>query len=219
MTNIDQDGGGAMRDDLLQRIELMEAMIADAKMSTVRCGWIFVLWGLVDLVAMSWQNFFPHSNFAGFWAWPICLVFGAVATLLGVTLQKRGRVKAKVPAVRCVEGVWGMMGVGLSIYIACAMVRHLTWQYSYLAGILVIVGMAHAISAVILRWRVQGVVAAIWWLGAIAMFFVPPHFVPTEQRAVNAIMFVEMVLCMVVFGLYVMALERRTPKAPMQLQA
>jgi hypothetical protein len=101
-----------------------------------------------------------------------------------------------------VEAVWGMMGVTLAIYITGAMVRHLTWQYSYVAALFVIVGMAHGTSAAILRWRVQGVVAAIWWAGGIAAFCV------RTSAGVNEIMFLEMVFGMILFGVYAMVLER-----------
>jgi hypothetical protein len=97
-----------------------------------------------------------------------------------------------------------MMGISLAIYITGAMVRHLTWQYSYVAALLIIIGMAHGISAVILRWRVQGVVAAIWWAGGIAAFCV------RSNAGVQRIMFLEMVFGMILFGLYAMALERKS---------
>jgi hypothetical protein len=195
--------GGASREEIVQRIELMERMVAEGRRFTARYGWVFVLWGVVDLAAMSWRYFEPTSLWVGQWAWPICLLAGAVLTLIGRALQ--GHQKNCVRGVRCqsVEAVWGMMGISLAILITGAMVRHLTWQYSYVAGVLIIIGMAHAISAVILRWRVQGVVAAIWWAGGIAAFCV------RSNRGVEEIMFVEMVLGMILFGVYAMVLERK----------
>jgi hypothetical protein len=212
MTNPDPDSG-ANRDDLLQRIELMECMIAEGRRSTMRCGWIFVLWGLVDLTAWSWQHFLPNSDFAGPWAWPVCLVVGAVLTVAGAALQKR-RVRA-YGSMQCrnIEVVWSMMGVALAIYVAGAMVRHLTWQYSYIAALLIIVGLTHAISAMLLRWHVQGVVAVIWWAGAVAAFCA------RSQRDVQVIMLLEMCLGMVLFGLYVMVLERRGGSGPVKQNA
>jgi hypothetical protein len=194
---------GTTRDDLVRRIELMEAMIAEGRRSTMRCGWIFVLWGLVDLAAWSWQHFLPKSHFAGGWAWPVCLIAGAILTCIGLALQKRRRGRGLSMKCLNVEGVWFMMGVALAIFITGAMVRHLTWQYSYIAALLIIVGLAHAISAMLLRWYVQGVVAAIWWAGAVAAFCA------RSQRDVQLIMLLEMCLGMVLFGLYTMWLERR----------
>jgi hypothetical protein len=202
---------GASREEILQRIYLMESMVAEGRRFTARCGWIFVLWGVVNLAAMSWRHIQPDSLWVGQWAWPICLVAGAVLTLVGRALQ--GHPQSCIKGLRCrsVEGVWGMMGIALAIYIAGAMVRHLTWQYSYVAALLIIIGMAHAISAVILRWRMQGVVAAIWWAGAIAAFCV------RSNAGVQRIMFLEMVFGMILFGLYAMVLERTSGGRPNEI--
>jgi hypothetical protein len=203
MTNPDSETN-ANKDALLQRITLMEEMIAEGRRTTARCGWVFLLWGLVDLAAISWRYFFPHSHFAGRWAWPICLIAGAVITIIvSWVLLSRDCSRRVSAQSRSVKAVWGVLGVALAIYISCAMIRHFDWQHSYVAGILMMVGMAHAISAVILRWRAQAVMAAVWWAGGAAIFFV--H----SQSKVQCIMFVEMALSMIAFGLYAMVLERR----------
>ena len=181
----------------------MESMIAEGRQSTCRCGWIFLLWGLVDLTAMGWRFLQPHSHWVGAWSWPVCLIAGAVITCIGLALQKRNPGHSSSMGRLNVELVWLMMGIALACYIASAMIRGLTWQYSYIAALLIIVGLAHAISAAILRWRVQGAMAAIWWLGGIAVFRA------RSQHDVEVIMFVEMCLSMIAFGLYTMWLERK----------
>ncbi|HZL27762.1 MAG TPA: hypothetical protein VFC39_14650 [Acidobacteriaceae bacterium] len=202
MTNVEGDGGG-MKDDLVQRIALMETMIAEGRRSTMRYAWVFILWGLVDLAAMAWRSFQPRSEWVGLWAWPVCLVVGALLTIAGLALRRRECGAVVSMECRSVEAVWGMMGISLAVFVAAGMAQRLTWQLSYCAALLVIVGMAHAISAKILRWRVQGAVAVVWWAGGVAMFYARTF------GQVNAIMFVEMVLGMIVFGLYAMGLERR----------
>lgn len=202
MTNVEGDGG-AMKDDLVQRIALMETMIAEGRRSTMRYAWVFILWGLVDLAAMAWQFFEPHSDWVGRWSWPICLLAGIVLTLVGLATRRRQCGAVVSMECRSVEAVWGMMGISLAVFVAAGMAQRLTWQLSYGAALLVIVGMAHAISAKILRWRVQGAVAVVWWAGGAAMFYARTF------GQVNAIMFVEMVLGMIAFGLYAMGLERR----------
>ena len=194
--------GGTSRDELLQRITMMEAMIAEGRAFTLKCGWIFVLWGLVDLTAMGWRYLMPHSHFAGHWAWPVCLAIGAVITVTGRMVQRRSE---RSKSMRChhVEAVWNMMGVALALFVAGGIASGLSWQNSYIAGILMIVGMAHAISAVILRWRFQGFVAVVWWVGGVAAFWA------RSWSHVNWIMFVEMCVGMIAFGLYAMVMERR----------
>jgi len=157
-------------DDLLQRLELMEAMIAEGRGFTTHNAWIFVLWGLVDLVAWSWQNL-VHTQFAGAWAWPICSSPAPSSPSPARRCRRSPRAFPTASPAAAFMSVWAMMGLSMAIYVASAMITHFTWQYSYIAALLMMVGMAHAISAVILRWRVQGVVAAIWWAGGAAIFF------------------------------------------------
>jgi hypothetical protein len=49
-------------------------------------------------------------------------------------------------------------------------------------------------------------VAGLWWAGGVATYFVPRNYVIT-------IYVVEMVICMVLFGVYAMWLERRRAAA------
>ena len=201
MTN-PEPGNGKNRDELVQRLDLMECMIAEGRQTTMRCGWIFVLWGLVDLAGMGWQRIQNHSQ----WVWPVCLGTGVVLQVIGLALWKRARSGCKGVRSRSVWSVWSMMGLAMAIYVFTALFTHFAWQYSYLAALLMIVGLAHAISAMILRWPVQGIVAGIWWAGAVAVF------VCNSFRAANWIFLIEMCFGMIAFGLYVMFLEGRSPE-------
>jgi hypothetical protein len=202
MSDLEKDNG-TERAELVQRLELMERMIAEGRRFTMRAGWIFVLWGLVDCVGYGWHSLQAHSQFVQTWSWPICLGTGAVITLIGRTMQNRREGISKSRQCRSVEAVWGIMGITLAVYIASAMASHFSWQYSYVAGMMMILGMAHGISSVLLRWRVQGAVAAIWWAGGAAVLFC------NSRRAMNDIFLLEMCLGMIAFGLYVMLLEHR----------
>jgi len=194
----DSEQDGMKRDDLLQRIALMETMIAEGRRSTTRCGWIFVLWGLVVIAGMGWEWIRPS-----YWIWPIVLSTGFVLLFVVKALQGPAPARCANMQDRIIGAVWSMMGLATTLYVAAAMVRHLTWQYSYLAAIFMLVGLAHAISAVILRWRVQGVVAGLWWAGRIAMFFA--H----SSKELFVIFPLEMFFGMILFGLYAMILDRR----------
>ena len=190
---------GVTRDELVQRVALMEEMIAEGRQYTGRNAWIFVLWGLVDLTAWAWQNYSPH--FGGPWAWPICLAAGVALTFAGKMMQKSDKGYSRSGECSRVMTVWGMMGLTMGIYVASAMMTHFSWQYSYIAGLLMMFGMAHAISAMFLRWRMQGLVAAVYWAGGVAIFAF------NSGRATNAIMLFEMGIVMMLFGLYAMGRE------------
>ena len=199
MTNPEPDNGKT-RDELVQRLDLMEAMIAEGRQYTGRNSWIFVLWGLVDLVAVSWQHYFPHSG--GPWAWPICLPAGVLLTVAGKVIQRSNPGYSKNAKCSRVMSVWGMMGLAMGIYVASAMLTHFDWQFSYMAAILMMIGMAHAISAMLLRWPMQGVVAAAYWAGGVAILAF------NSGRATNVIWLIEMCIVMIVFGLYATRVEQ-----------
>lgn len=209
MTDFDNENG-ATRDDLLQRVALMETMIAEGRKTTTRFGWVFVLWGVMDMVGIGWQHLQPHSH----WVWPITLSTAVLLQVTGVVMLKGTSHSCGTSMQsRSVGAVWSMMGIGTMLYVAAAIVRHLTWQVTYLAAILMLIGLAHAISAVILRWPGQGAVAALWWAGGIAMYFVPGH----GYRL--SIFTAEMFFGMVIFGLYAVMLDRRSSTTPVQRHA
>ena len=188
----------------------METMIAEGRRSTARWGWIFVLWGLVDIAGMVGQVAAPRA----FWVWPVAISSGFVLQFVGwAVIQRRGGWGGRTIKSRSMMAVWSMMGVALTLYCFTGAFRGAAGQVSFVAAILMMVGLAHAISAVILRWRVQGLVAASWWIAALACFFIPS---PDDL----VFLFIgEMLVGKVLFGLYAMWLERKREAALVQHHA
>jgi hypothetical protein len=197
MQNMEPEGGTS-REELLERVALMEAMISEGRRATCRYGWIFVLWGLVDLAGLAWQWEMPHSM----WVWPVVIATGFAIQAIGFARMRRGQPKRQSVQSRSVGAVWSMMGLAITLYVAAAMIRHMTWQISYVAAVLMLIGLAHATSAMILRWKVQGLVAGLWWAGGVATYFV-------KGELLLALVVTELFLGLVAFGLYVMFLERQ----------
>lgn len=197
------------RDDLVARLDLIEAMIAEGRQATVRFGWIFVLWGLVDLTGLFIEWMHPGHV----WNWPVVISTGFALQALGFSLRRRtGRNCGPNMRGRAVGAIWAMMGVTLVLYCFTAIFTHQAWGHAYIAAIFMIIGMAHAASAIILRWPVQGAVAVLWWAGGLALFFVPGSWF-------LAIFAAEMLFGMVFFGLYAMLLDRRTPPPTVAVNA
>lgn len=197
------------RDDLVARLNLMEAMIAEGRQATARFGWIFVLWGLVDLAGLALELKHPEH----WWNWPLAISLGMVLQFVGFSLRRgRGRICHANAQARAVSAVWGMMGITLILYCFTAIFTHHAWGHQYMAAIFMTVGLAHAASAIILRWRAQGAVAVLWWAGGLACFFVSGNWW-------LVIFAVEMLFGMVLFGLYGMYLERRTPPPSVAIHA
>jgi hypothetical protein len=207
MTNSDP-GNGTNRNELLQRVELMETMIAEGRQSTARYGWMFVLWGVVYFAAVTWTLFLPIKS----WAWPICVV---VAIAISGVVKSRQKAAGGAENVRSlsIEAVWKGMGTATTLFVAAAVLTHHVNSPIFFATILFFIGMAHAISAMILRWAVQGAVAAIWWVGGIACF------VFTTPVELVSIFLGASFVGMILFGLYTMMLERRRTAALVQHNA
>ena len=193
------------RDDLVARLDLMEAMIAEGRQVTSRCGWVFVLWGFVILAALGLEWLHPGRV----WNWPAAICSGWALQFAGFFLWERRRQKYRCRTStkgRTMAAIWSMMGVTLALYCFTGMLTH-HGGVAYLAAILMIIGFAHATSAVVLRWAPQGAVAAMWWAGGLATVFVSGYWLP-------AIMAIEMLFGMVFFGFYMMYLDSRDRRTP-----
>ena len=190
---------GTTRDDLVQRVALMEEMIAEGRQSTARFGWCFVLWGVITLIGIGCQYFQPNS----YWDLPVVSAVGIVIQLIGIAIRRRsGHTSNKNMQSRAIAAVWGMTGLAMVVYLGPGIMMHDTGWFFYVPTIFMFLGLAHAISAIILRWWVQGVVAGLWWAGEIAVGFFAFDYM-------RKIFVAEMVVCMVLFGLYAMWLERQ----------
>ena len=207
MSNFEMDGG-TTRDELVQRVALMETMIAEGRRSTARHGWIFVLWGVVYFAALGWSFFLPFPNFA----WPVCIVT-AIVVLSVVKVRQRRRGATESVRSLNIEAVWKAMGITITLFIYAAIVSHHMNGPAFWAAISFFVGLAHCISAMILRWWGQGIVAAIWLAGGIATFFF------TRPSEGIGIFLVATFFGQIVFGLYVMMLERRRVAGQVQHHA
>jgi hypothetical protein len=191
------------REDLIQRVALMENMIAEGRQSTARFGWLFVLWGVIEIAGMAWQGNEAPSK----WIWPVTVAVGLILQFAGFALRRnRGIACSTNLKARSIGAVWSMMGLAASLYCFTGTFLHDAGQISFFAAIFMLVGLAHATSAVILRWAAQGFVAAVWWAGGLAAFLVPREYD-------SSLFMAEMVFGMVGFGLYAMWLDRRRPTA------
>jgi len=199
---------GTTRDELVQRIALMEKMIAEGRQSTARYGWMFVLWGLTYFAAIAWTVYLPYTE----WAWPACIAACSVA--FGV-VRTRHRAGGTIDNLRrhSLDAVWQVIGGGIILYLIAVIVSGHGKEPDYLAAVLFFNGLANGVSARILRWWPQGVAAAIWWGCGTAMLFFTTR---TEELA----LFVTATFCgMILFGVYAMWLERHAAAGMVQAHA
>jgi len=213
MTNSEMNDGTAMdngttRADLMQRVALMEEMIAEGRRSTAQYGWLFLLWGLVYFAAVGWGLFLPFA----YLAWPICVTVGFVLSIGFGVRQKRTGGSGDLRA-HTLRSVWTMMGIVLTLFLVTANVSHHFDGPGCFAAILFFIGLAHATSAMILRWGMQGLVAVIWCAGGVASFF----FIRPSEWVV--IFLVATFFGQILFGLYAMMLDRQRVAASVQRHA
>jgi hypothetical protein len=178
------EGSGSSREELVARLQVMEQMVAEGRRATGRFGWIFVLWGLVDIAGVFWQTAKPHW----FGPWPIVLSVGIILQIVG--LRFFCGTGSKAMKSRAISSIWQVMGITIMFFCFTAMFTHHAWGSAYTAAIFMLLGMAH------------GVVSALWIAGGMACFVVSGEW---QVRLFLG----EMVVCMVLFGLYAMLLEGR----------
>jgi hypothetical protein len=205
MIDFEQDNG-TTRDELVQRLALMETMIAEGRRSTGRHGWIFVMWGVLYFAAIGWAIYLPLAR----WAWPVCIAAGFFTIFIVESRRKRSNGPS---GNRSIEAVWRVMGTAITLYVVAAIFSHHAGSPAYVAAILFFIGMAHATSAFILRWWAQGIAAAIWFAGGFACFFF------TTDAELIGVFLLAAFFGMILFGLYAMWLERKRAAALVQHHA
>jgi hypothetical protein len=196
MENLEPESGTS-REELLERMALMESMIREGRRTTGRYGWIFVLWGVMYVTAMLWMAYLP----GGGWAWPVCI---AVALL--VQVAERARRSPSVPEkarARNIECVWRALGISISLYALAGNASHHAGTPAYFGAIFFFLGMAHGTSGMILRWPAQLAAAALWWACGIAALFA------TGGEEVLWLFVGASCFGMILFGIYAMVKESR----------
>lgn len=175
--------------ELRNRLNLIERMIAEGRRSTESWGWTFVLWGVAYYVAIGWSAW-GHSG----WAWPATVSIAVLATVVVASLKTGNH--AQTSLGRAIGSIWMALGVSmLLLFLALGLSRRLTDQHLFMAAMSAILGMANGASGLILRWKVQLACAVVWWVTAVATCF--------GSDAQSTIVFlVAIFLCQIVFGIY-----------------
>ncbi|HEU5352061.1 MAG TPA: hypothetical protein VFU55_10730 [Terracidiphilus sp.] len=190
--------------DLNERFALIEAMIAEGRRSTEHWGWVFVLWGVMYAVAVSWASWGAggemlsgeHSALA----WTVTMFAGAGLTL--VIGMRRGRGRKATMLGRAVTSMWVGIGISMLVVFPALGFSGRLGTHSFVALVAAMLGAANAGSGLILRWKMQVACAVVWWAAAAAACF------GTAAQA-SMIFLTAVFVCQIVFGVYVMVKESR----------
>ena len=193
-------GAGPMQErELKERIALIESMMQAGRKSTEYWGWNFLLWGIAYLVAVAWSSFLPQAGGPTL-AWPVTMIFAVLLTI-GIA-RRRMRNQPRTEKSRGLQAIWTAMGWGIFVFaFPVAFSGHFQAQ-SFMAAIEVMLGIAHVASGSFLRWPLQIVVGALWWVAAIASCLV-------EGNAIAYVFLGATLICNIGFGTYLMIRESR----------
>ena len=190
--------GNAEEQELKDRLNLIETMIAEGRRSTESWGWIFVLWGVAYYVAIAWATWGRSTI-----AWPVTMIGASV--LMGVLLSFMPRSRAETTVRRAISSVWIALGISMFIVLFSLAASGRYEQHVFVAIIGAMLGTANATSSLILKWKIQFFCAIIWWAAAVVSCFGSTS--QTSIAFLAAIFFAQ-----IVFGVYCMIAESRKAK-------
>jgi hypothetical protein len=181
--------------ELRERLDMIEALIAEGRRRCESWGWTFVLWGVAYYLAFFWAAW---GHFV--YAWPATMVAAAVLTVAG--FWRRGN-QPSTTLGRAVGATWAATGISMFIlFDALGFGGHLSDARIFFAAASAMIGMANAACAMMLKWKAEFACALVWWAAAVIASF---GSVNTAVDAFLAAIF----LCQIVFGTYAMVLESR----------
>lgn len=183
----------AEEQDLKDRLNLIEAMVAEGRQTTESWGWSFVLWGVAYLGATAWASL-GKSNLA----WPVTMIAAGIVTAMAIVRKKRGQTKTTLG--RAIGSIWAAMGISIFIVL---MSLSMSGRYDarvFVAIIGAMLGTANAASSFILKWKMQFACAVVWLGMAVVASFGTDNEVWIAFLAATF-------FCQIVFGVYAMILE------------
>jgi hypothetical protein len=184
--------------ELKERLNMIEALIAEGRRRCESWGWTFVLWGVAYYVAFFWST---RSHFA--YAWPVTVIAAALLTMAG--FWRRGN-QPNTTMGRAIASTWAAMGISMFIlFDALGFGGHLTDARIFFAAASAMLGMANAACSMMLKWKAEFACALVWWTAAVIASF------GSEEAGANAFL-AAIFLCQIVFGIYAMILESRRRK-------
>lgn len=178
------------------RLQLIESMIQEGRKSTDYWGWTFLLWGIAYFIAIGWTYYLPHPQYG----WPIVMTATFVAGALIGRWKHRHHTQPKTAQSRALAGIWCATAAAIFLFAFSGAISGHSEPHIFLCGIEILIGLANAASAFILRWRLQFLVALVWWgCGVASCFVAADHLIP--------VLIVGTLIGNIGFGLYLMHRE------------
>jgi hypothetical protein len=187
--------------ELTDRLNLIESMIAEGRRNTESWGWVFVLWGVAYYAAIAWSAWGSHPSLA----WNITVAAAMIVTF-GIIAWRMdpARRKSNPPTTvsRAITSTWIAVGVSMAIFIPSLGIGGRSSSNLIVAIIGIMLGTANAASSMVLKWKLQFACAMIWWSLAVI------SCVGTTRQSFIGLL-VANFFCQIAFGSYMMFKEAR----------
>lgn len=178
------------------RLQLIESMIQEGRKSTDYWGWKFLLWGVGYYIAIAGTYLLPNPQYS----WPVVMVLTLLAGQAISARRRKHHPKPETTQSRALGGIWYAVSAAIFLFaFAGATSGHFEF-HMFLAGVEILIGVAHAASAFTLRWRPQFFIALVWWICAVASYYVAANHLIT-------VLIVGNLIGNIGFGLYLMHRE------------
>jgi hypothetical protein len=185
----------AEEQELKDRLNLIETMIAEGRRTTESYGWTFVLWGVAYYVAILWAGV-GHS----YLAWPITMTVACALT--GVIIAGKRSKKPATTTGRAIGSIWFAVGITMFILLMSMGFSERADQHTSIAIVAAMLGTANAASSMILKWKLQFACALVWWALTVYACF-------GGGKMLTIAFLAAIFLCQIVFGVYGMIAEAR----------
>jgi hypothetical protein len=110
-----------LQQEASEQLAYIESMIREGRQTTSYWGWVFVLWGVAYLVAMTWASALVTASIA-IWAWPVTMTVTGLAT--GLISRWRNRGTPQTTKSRAIGGVWMAVGWGICLFAFPIILAH-----------------------------------------------------------------------------------------------
>jgi hypothetical protein len=181
--------------DLRERLDLIEGMIAEGRRSTESWGWTFVLWGVAYYVAIAWSAW-SHSALA----WPVTMIVSFALT--ASIAVRRTRRQPATTLGRAIASIWIAVGISMFVLLFALGLQGLLEERIFMGIVAAMLGSVNAASSLILKWKTQFACTLVWWVACAVCVMGTSH-----QSRITIL--VAIFLCQIVFGIYAMMLESR----------
>lgn len=188
-----------------EQLAFIEGMIREGRKTTEYWGWSLVLWGTAYLVATGWAST-PAAGRSAAWAWPVTMILASVLTASIAVSKKRGQ--PMTMRSRALTAVWVAVGCGLLLYCFPTVAAGRYGDgHTFTATIEILLGVAQIANGVILRWRTEIIIGALWWVASLVTTFTHTNL------GVAAPFLLATFICFIGFGSYLMIREARDKAA------